>query len=152
MSSSLALVPVPQRRKVGVVTGSFALLLAVVGILPWTTSAALSIRLLSVVALGVAAFFALVSWGMFRSAQIAQSELAFTAAVQSVIADADLGCSCGHDHDPDHLEFADGPAEGCSPIVHHTGSSHGDGHECAGAGDCAGSDSPACATCVLSSR
>jgi hypothetical protein len=148
MSSSLALVPVPQRRKVGVVTGGFALLLTFTGVLPWTTAADASVRLLSIVALLAGVFLALVSWGMFRSASLEASDRAFDEAVTTVIANADIACSCGHEHDPDHLEFADEPADGCAQVVHRTGSSN-EPHTCGGTEHCSGAESPACATCVL---
>ena len=51
-----------------------------------------------------------VAWGMYRSVQVDQAELALDAAVQKTLAATGRRsqlCDCGHDHDPNDLHVTD---------------------------------------------
>ena len=48
-----------------------------------------------------------VAWGMHRSVQIDQAELALDTAVQGTLARRGQVCDCGHDHEPNELHVTD---------------------------------------------
>jgi hypothetical protein len=51
-----------------------------------------------------------VAWGMHRSVQVDQAELALDTAVQETLARSGRRgglCDCGHDHDPNELHVTD---------------------------------------------
>lgn len=146
VSSTLSAVPARQRLRAANVAALFAVLLLVVGVLPWFANAPASVRVLASVSLLGGVGLTLITWGLRRSVTLdgaVAAALEFDAVVSSAVAEAGGGCGCGHEHNPDDLTFADEPAEGQAQIGHATGSSHP--HDCAAAGSC----DQSCASCAL---
>ncbi|WP_241895652.1 hypothetical protein [Jatrophihabitans sp. GAS493] len=148
MSSQLSSIPPYKRRQAAAVAGGSAVFLLVVGLLPWIGSAATSVRLLATVAILAGLLFGLICWGLLRSIRLDAAEVELDAVLSAAVAEAGVGCDCGHEHNPDDLTFADEPAPGSEQIKHATGGNHPRAHgaACGSTENCDHS----CATCALS--
>jgi hypothetical protein len=108
-----------------------AVLLVVIGILPWTAPAPSEVRASAVAALIAGVLAALIAWGLARSVALERRQ-ASEAQLDAVLHAAGGGCDCGHDHGPAG-EHPAAEAEACA--------SPG-GTEC----------THSCATCVLAGQ
>jgi hypothetical protein len=133
LSSQLAAVAPAQRRFAAVLAGGFAVVLLIVGLVPWFGDAPVTLRVLAVAVLVVAAALALVSWGLMRGLALERAEASVDAAVEAgVRAAGQQMCDCGVAHDPDEMHITEPKIEGCAPTD--------------------ASCTHSCATCVLSAQ
>ncbi len=132
MQRQLAAVPVARRRQAAIALSLLAVLLLVVGVLPWTAPSAPGVRVSAVAALLAGVLVAFIAWGLIASVGRQARETA-AAELDGLLAEAAGGCDCGHDHSAELHGAA--PAEASCP------SPSGEaGHEC----------NHTCDACVLS--
>jgi hypothetical protein len=116
LSSQLAVVAPAQRRIAAILCGAFAVVLLIVGLVPWFGDAPVTLRVLAVAVLVVAAALALVSWGLVRGLALERSEASLDAAVEAgVRAAGQQMCDCGVAHDPDEMHITEPKVQGCAP-------------------------------------
>jgi hypothetical protein len=128
VSAELSRVPIERRRRASALLAGLAVLLVVVGVLPWLSPSTLAVRVLAVAVLVAAALVGLVAWGLLHSVALdrqraAESDLD-AVLVETATAAGQSGCACGHDHeDPSELHITDLECEGstaASPSCPHT--------------------------------
>jgi hypothetical protein len=121
VSSDLSRIPIDRRRQAAIFTGLTAVVLVVVGVLPWVGSAPAAVRVLATVVLVVGVGLALVAWGLLHSTtldQHRQADAEFDAMLVEAAGPAGA-CGCGQSHDPDELHITDacehdGAGEACA--------------------------------------
>lgn len=87
MTSTLSTVPVDRRRRSAYVAAAFAVVLLVVGVLPWTMPTDSVIRFLTAFVLVAAALAGLIAFGLLRSIKVAPP--------RAVSGGCGGGCQCG---------------------------------------------------------
>jgi hypothetical protein len=107
--SQLATVPVESRRRAATGLALMAVLLLVVGVLPWASAAPASVRILATAALLAALFSGLLAWGLARSVTLEARRLQEAELDQTLL--GAMSCDCGHDH------AADGTMDGSAPAA-----------------------------------
>jgi hypothetical protein len=124
--STLSRVPLAARRKMALMLGLFCALFLAIGGVSLTGQGQAAEFFFASLAFVLAAALGFFAWGLYRSVQIDQAELALDAAVQETLVRAGRPgqlCDCGHDHDPNELHVTD--AE-CS----HDGTGTACAHDC----------------------
>jgi hypothetical protein len=112
----LSAVPVEQRRRAAIGLGLIAVLLAVIGILPWAAAAPASVRVLAVAALVAAVLAGFLAWGLAHSISVDTARRAEAELDAQLIAAAGHSCDCGHDHQADatpHGTQSTAPSTAC---------------------------------------
>jgi hypothetical protein len=114
VSSTLSAIPVGKRRRLAATVGLFAVLFVAVGVVATTGNSPGVVRVFSAVSLGVAAVLALAAWGIAHSVKVDLAEQQLSAAIEASIGKLgrdEIGCGCGHEHDPDELHVSNAGRE-----------------------------------------
>ena len=104
VTSPLANVPVPARRKLAATLGLFTMLFLAIGAVAATGQGAAAAPVFTGIALGVAVLLGLIAWGVHRSIKIDLADQRLDAAIeQTMAAHGHSMCECGHEHDPNEM-------------------------------------------------
>ena len=123
MSSALSAIPADRRRRLAATLGLLAALFVAVAAVAATGRSTPAAPVFCGIAIAVAAFLALLAWGVLHSVRIDESEAALDAAiVDTVRARGGQPCGCGGDHATGELHVTDACA--------HDGAGTSCAHDC----------------------
>ena len=138
VNSALSGIPIERRRRTAATLGLFAALCITIGVVAMTGSGTPGVvRVFSAISLALAVVLGLVAWGVAHSVSIDQAEQRLDAAIEATVADRvakghrDVGCACGHDHDPNEMHVTDAAPDGRHGIEADNCAHDGAGDDCA---------------------
>ncbi|HJQ41834.1 MAG TPA: hypothetical protein VJ831_02005 [Jatrophihabitantaceae bacterium] len=102
MTSALSGIAVERRRRLAATLGLFAVLFVTVGIVATTGQSPGTVKVFSAVSLTIAAFLALLAWGVSHSVKLDLDDAELDRAIDEAVArrgGRHSLCDCGHEHD-----------------------------------------------------
>jgi hypothetical protein len=143
VTSPLSGIAVEKRRQLAATLGLLAVVFVAVGAVGATGAGSALMKVFVAISLLVAVTLALMAWGVVRSVRLDQSDRRLDVAIEEAMkAGGRSMCDCGHEHDPDELEFVDGEGQHVTGAASRAACAHdGTGTDC----------THSCDTCVLAS-
>lgn len=134
MTSPLATIPIPKRRRLAATIGLFATLFCAVGAVALAGPDDVVIYTFAGIAFLLAAILGLAVWGVVTSMRKDLREQQLDRAIEEVVgAHGMTTCGCGHEHDPSELHIVGDENRQSvdeDPACAHDGAGESCAHDC----------------------